>query len=187
MVALDFGCGPGRNIIKYWDRFKRIDGVDIMPENLKNAKRWVEHNGKDGNSINLYECNGYDLSNIPDQQYDMVFSTICMQHICSYDIRLNYIKEFNRVLKSGGIVSIQMGYGRKPGSKCVDYYENKFDASQTNGDGDGAGDVTIEDPLQIYTDLTENGFTDFLHVILPPFLGDRDYHQNFIIFRATKI
>lgn len=30
--VLDFGCGPGRNIVKYNKRFNRIDGVDIAKE-----------------------------------------------------------------------------------------------------------------------------------------------------------
>lgn len=37
MVALDFGTGPGRNIVKFRDRFARIDGVDIARTNLVNA------------------------------------------------------------------------------------------------------------------------------------------------------
>lgn len=40
-VCLDFGCGPGRNLVKYHDRFSRIDGVDISPENIKKAKGYL--------------------------------------------------------------------------------------------------------------------------------------------------
>lgn len=186
MIALDFGCGPGRNIVKYWNRFARIDGVDIMEVNIINAKRWVDYSNLDSNSINLYTCNGYDLSDIPDLQYDMIFSTICMQHICVHEVRYNYFKEFYRVLKPNGYISIQMGYGRKPNSKCKDYYDNCYDAKKTNGDDDGEWDVTIESPDQIATDLYEIGFTNFEYIILPPFLGDRDFHEKFIIFRARK-
>ena len=28
LVALEYGCGPGRNLVKFSDRFARIDGVD---------------------------------------------------------------------------------------------------------------------------------------------------------------
>ena len=38
LIALDYGTGPGRNIIKFNDRFKRIDGVDIGKKNIENAK-----------------------------------------------------------------------------------------------------------------------------------------------------
>ena len=36
LVALDYGTGPGRNIIKFNHRFKRIDGVDIGKKNIEN-------------------------------------------------------------------------------------------------------------------------------------------------------
>ena len=107
MVALDFGCGPGRGIVKYWNRFKRVDGVDLMDENLRSARWWIQYNNLDDGSVNLYKCNGTDLSAIPSEQYDFIYSMICMQHICVYDIRLNYLKEFYRVLKPGGIYSFE--------------------------------------------------------------------------------
>ena len=28
-VGLDFGCGCGRNVMNVWNRFRRMDGVDI--------------------------------------------------------------------------------------------------------------------------------------------------------------
>ena len=34
-IALDFACGPGRNIVKYNKWFKRIDGCDISENNIK--------------------------------------------------------------------------------------------------------------------------------------------------------
>src|SRR3954469_16590240 len=90
-------------------RVHRIDDVDIAARNLENAKLWLAQH-KVENS-NLYLCNGLDLSAIDDNQYDLIISTICLQHICVHDIRLNYFKEFFRVLKPGGRVSLQMGYG----------------------------------------------------------------------------
>ena len=39
--VLDFGCGPGRNLVKYNNKFKKIDGVDISQVNLDNAKIWL--------------------------------------------------------------------------------------------------------------------------------------------------
>ena len=38
MIALDYGCGPGRNLVKFNSRFERIDGVDISDVNLEKAK-----------------------------------------------------------------------------------------------------------------------------------------------------
>ena len=186
MVALDFGCGPGRGIVKYWNRFKRVDGVDLMDENLRSARWWIQYNNLDDGSVNLYKCNGTDLSAIPSEQYDFIYSMICMQHICVYDIRLNYLKEFYRVLKPGGYVAIQMGYGRRPQFKNKGYYENFYEAKKTNGDDLGEWDVTIEDPTQVEKDLTSVGFGNFTYVIDRPFLGDADTFPKWIYWRARK-
>ena len=40
--CLDFGCGPGRNIVKYNNRFKIFDGIDISQINLENAIKWLD-------------------------------------------------------------------------------------------------------------------------------------------------
>ncbi len=86
-VALEFGCGPGRNIVKFHDKFKKIDGCDISSKNLDNAKIWIEFNKQTPND--LYVINGVELNDIPSSKYDVIFSTICLQHICVYDIRYN--------------------------------------------------------------------------------------------------
>lgn len=186
MVALDFGCGPGRGIVLYWDKFKRVDGVDLMQENLDNARRWVSHNNLDVSSINLYKCNGSDLNDIPSNQYDFIYSMICMQHICVWDIRYSYLKEFFRVLTPGGYVSIQMGFGRRPQFKNKGYYENFYEARKTNGDDLGEWDVTVEDPKQLEKDLKDIGYQDFTYVIDKPFLGEQDTFPEWIYFRARK-
>jgi ubiquinone/menaquinone biosynthesis C-methylase UbiE len=179
MVALDFGCGPARNIVKFWGRFERIDGVDIAQNNLNNAKIWMRHNNIDDSEINLYLCNGTDLSIINDQSYDVVFSTICLQHICVHSIRYNYFKEFYRVLKNGGYVTAQMGYGLNS-PLSVGYYENYIDATSTNR----GCDTRVEDPSELQKDLEEIGFTNFQYTIRP--VGPGDTHPNWIFFRAQK-
>jgi len=179
LIALDFACGPGRNIVKYWNLFKRIDGVDISKINLQKANDWVTHNNLDGNYINLYKCNGFDLEDVKNEEYDIVFSTIALQHICVYKIRYNYFKEFYRVLKNNGIISIQMGFG--DGHHCSsEYYENNYDANGTNG----TVDVKIKDPEDLKKDLYEIGFKDFTYCLTPR--GPGDSHNEWIFFRAIK-
>ncbi|NBR61354.1 class I SAM-dependent methyltransferase [bacterium] len=175
---LDFGCGPGRNMVKYSDRFNAIDGVDISINNLKNAVVWIKHNGKNLDKHRLIKCNGVDLSDIADEQYDIVMSTISLQHICVYEIRLNYLKEFFRVLKPGGQITIQMGYGKD--SPGVDYYDNNYDALTTNS----GCDTKVSDYTQIQSDLIEIGFKNFNFYIRP--VGPGDQHQNWIFFNAQK-
>lgn len=175
--VLDFGCGPGRNIVKFNNLFQQIDGVDIARINLENAHVWAKHNNIT-RPFALFLCNGIDLTGITDQSYDIVMSTICMQHICVYEIRLNYLKEFYRVLKPGGRVTIQMGFGEKHTAR--DYYDNNYEANSTNGNCD----TKVTDPSQLEKDLTSIGFTDFKYYIRP--VGPGDYHQNWIFFSALK-
>jgi ubiquinone/menaquinone biosynthesis C-methylase UbiE len=178
MDVLDFATGPGRNIVKYSNRFKTIDGVDLSKKNLENALIWIKHNNVSNNK-NLYHCNGYNLSNIKDSSYDLIISTIAFQHICVYDIRKNYLKEFYRVLRKGGYITMQMGFG-KNSPQTVPYYENFYDASGTNR----ACDVEVSDVQQIKKDLEEIGFTDFNYYIGK--VGPGDFHPHWIYFSAKK-
>jgi len=178
-IVLDFGCGPGRNLVKYSSKFKRIDGTDIAEKNLQNALLWIKYNNIEKEKHNVILCNGIDLNTICDNTYDIVMSTICMQHICVYDIRFNYLKEFYRVLKNGGHITIQMGYGT-PSPMTVDYYDNYYDARSTNR----GCDTKISDVKQIEKDLLSIGYKDFRYYIRPT--GPGDCHPNWIFFNATK-
>jgi ubiquinone/menaquinone biosynthesis C-methylase UbiE len=178
---IDFGCGPGRNIVKYRKAGLDVDGVDIAQNNLNNARIWMSNNGVNPNDVNLYKCNGTDLNGIGDDTYDVVTSTITMQHICMHSIRLNYFKEFYRILRPGGYITIQMGYGPQVKTKTsVDYYDNYFSANATNG----ACDTRVEGPDQLSRDLTRVGFKNFKYYIRP--VGPGDGHPNWIFFSGQK-
>jgi ubiquinone/menaquinone biosynthesis C-methylase UbiE len=176
-VALDFGCGPGRNLVKYKNKFNRLDGVDMSPINIDKAKLYTFKNG----IINrqLFVNNGIDLDVIQSEQYDIIMSTICLQHICVYDIRKSYFKEFHRVLKDGGMITIQMGFGANS-PQTVGYYENYYDATGTNR----RCDVCIESKEQLENDLLEIGFKDFKYKL--DTTGPGDIHPNWIYFTAVK-
>jgi ubiquinone/menaquinone biosynthesis C-methylase UbiE len=170
--ALDFACGVGRNMVKFWDRFDQVEGTDISPTCLDKARQWLDYNHKQGYA--LHEGSGYDLSVLGDNQYDVVFSTIAFQHIGVYAVRLNYLREFWRILKPGGHVAIQMGYGFKPGG--CDYFENNWDQPLQ--------DTRVSDVEFLRRDLEGVGFTNFEFDIRP--VGPGDNHSNWIFFRASK-
>ena len=178
LIGLDFACGPGRNIVKYNGRFKRLDGVDISPINIEKAKSYVT--SRNIESI-LYTSSGVDINVVPSDEYDFVMSTIALQHICVYDIRYSIFKDIKRVLKEGGLFTAQMGFGPKiPAKNSVDYYDNFYDASNTNG----LCDTRVESSEQLEKDLLEIGFKNFEYKIAQTGPGDK--HPNWIYFSAVK-
>jgi ubiquinone/menaquinone biosynthesis C-methylase UbiE len=176
-IAIDFACGPGRNLVKYKDFFKRLDGVDISSVNIEKAKSYTANHGI--TNINLYVNNGIDLQCIDSNIYDVVMSTIALQHICVYDIRKSYFKEFYRILKNDGIFTAQMGYGNTL-DRAVDYYDNFYDAIVTNR----GCDTRVTSPDQLEKDLTQIGFKNFKYTIAQT--GPGDSHPNWIYFNAKK-
>ena len=178
-VALDFGCGPGRNIRRWSDWFLRIDGADISSANIDNAQEFLQDQLPAHQIPNFYVTNGNDCGAAPSDTYDFVFSTITLQHICSHQIRFAILMDIFRVLKPGGRISIQMGYGT-PSPASVGYFENNFGAEGTNR----SCDTQIAHPSEPKSDFDKIGFSDFEYWIRP--VGPGDSHPNWIYMTATK-
>lgn len=186
LVAIEYGCGPGRNIIKYIDTFKQVDGVDIARSNLDKALINIHiHIKKEKNysitGSRLFLCDGKSIP-VEDESYDVVFSVICLQHIACYDIRFSIFKDIKRILKPNGYFCFQMGFnGKHQEGTTAGYYENAVDAEVTNG----GYDVRVEKEEYLIDDLVKKlGFINYKSDIRPT--GPGDNHKNWIWAQVQK-
>jgi SAM-dependent methyltransferase len=179
LIALDFGCGPGRNIRRWSKHFARIDGADISKSNIANARKFLRGQLAVDQTPNLYVTTGVDCGDARSETYDFVFSTVCLQHICSHKVRFSILQDFYRILKPEGRVSIQMGYG-VPSPMTVGYFENNFGAEATNR----SCDTAIAGPEEPKSDFDKLGYVNFEYWIRP--VGPGDIHPNWIFITATK-
>ena len=178
-VALDFGCGPGRNLRRWSSFFARIDGVDISAGNLENARTFLDGTVPPHKQPNLYLTAGNDCGAAAHEHYDFAFSTICLQHICVHSIRFSIFSHLFSCLKPGGRISIQMGFG-VPSPHTVGYLEDHVVAAETNR----ACDVAISSPDEVKADFDRIGFESFESWIRP--VGPGDFHPHWIYFTATR-
>lgn len=178
-VGLDFACGKGRNVTNMLSlsNWKRVDGIDISSVNIA----YCNKNYKEQNS-DWYVNNGVDVSQLKDNEYDFIMSTIALQHIPVYDIRKSLITDLLRTLKPNGIFSFQMGYGEeiKPNENRYGYYENFYDASGTNS----FHDVRVQSESEIIEDLTNIGFVDIETYVRDAFSDSG--HPQWIYVKAYK-
>lgn len=180
LIALEYGAGPARNLIRFDNRFKRIDGVDISPINIEKANINLNNAKITGN--NLFVCDGKSIP-CSAEQYDVVFSVICFQHICCHSIRYKILEECFRVLKHGGKLCFQMGYGGKPNHpqvKVSSYFDDVTNAGGTNG----SYDVSVTDIADLESDLRKIGFDEFVFDLRPT--GPGDNHANWIFVQVNK-
>jgi SAM-dependent methyltransferase len=172
-LAFEYGCGPGRNLIKFSDLFKRIDGADISKVILeKLVANLAESNVQ---VPNVFHTDGHSLPQVSDSSYDVVFSIICQQHIACRSWRLELYREFLRILAPGGYFTFQMGFGAN--GSAVDYF-HEYDATDTHH-----RDVRVENVDVLKKDLEDQGFVEFDYVLTEPC---HDVHAQWIWVRVRK-
>jgi SAM-dependent methyltransferase len=104
MRVLEIGCGAGRVTRALSDVFGEVYGVDISGEMIRQAKAALAGRPH----IHLFQNNGNDLSVLGDVRFDFAFSSIVFQHIPSYEVIENYVREVGRLLRSGGLFKFQV-------------------------------------------------------------------------------
>jgi ubiquinone/menaquinone biosynthesis C-methylase UbiE len=102
--ALEIGCGAGRITRAMANVFAEVHGVDISSEMVAQAHLAL----KDVPNAFVYQNNGKDLSIVPEQPYHFAFSIFVFQHIPSYEIIENYLREVHRLLVPGALFKFQV-------------------------------------------------------------------------------
>jgi len=97
--ALDFGCGLGRLTRALGERFERSVGVDISPRMVDRARELTPVPG-----VEFRVNSGADLGQFEDGRFDLVLSSIVLQHVSRRAWIAAYLREFVRVLKPGGAI-----------------------------------------------------------------------------------
>lgn len=165
LKAFDVACGEGRMI----RRMSRVfglgcDGADISQKMVSAAREQCP-------GSNVYVTDGRSCGDAATDSYDFGFCTISLQHIASYEIRSDIIKDLVRILKPGGKVTLQLLMseffpytfvdqltGRNEmvrkfalNNRHAGYFEDKFDAASTNSDCDNV--IGINDIPKVVEDF----------------------------------
>jgi cyclopropane fatty-acyl-phospholipid synthase-like methyltransferase len=107
MRVLEIGCGAGRVTKALARFFGEVHAVDVSGEMVRLAKEAL----RDHPNAFVYQNNGKDLAVVPELSFDFAFSFIVFQHIPSYEIIENYIKEVHRLLRPGALFKFQVQGG----------------------------------------------------------------------------
>ncbi|OGI15889.1 hypothetical protein A3K63_00815 [Candidatus Micrarchaeota archaeon RBG_16_49_10] len=96
-VVLDAGCGEGKTAYYFSSFAKRIEGVDVIGEDIEKAKRKYRKN-----NLNFQVA---DVCRLPfgDSTFDVVYSHWVVEHLKKPG---NFISEAHRVLKKGGVLAL---------------------------------------------------------------------------------
>jgi SAM-dependent methyltransferase len=107
MKVIEIGCGAGRLTQALSKVFGEVYAVDVSGEMVAQARRNLSHRA----NAHVYQNSGCDLAVLPRQQYDFAYSLVVFQHIPSYQVIENYVREVHRLLRPGALFKFQVqGY-----------------------------------------------------------------------------
>jgi SAM-dependent methyltransferase len=102
--ALDFGCGAGRLTRALAAHFRECVGVDISDGMVAAARRI----NADCEGCTFVVNEAEDLRRFPDRSFDLVSSSLVLQHLPGRRLIGGYLAEFVRLLTPGGAAVFQL-------------------------------------------------------------------------------
>ncbi len=110
MRVLEIGCGVGRMTRALAGVFGEVHGVDVSPEMVTRAKRYLANTS----NVSVHCNSGTDLEVLGDLEFDFAYSFIVFQHIPSQTVIDGYVGEVARRLRPNSLFKVQMqGYQGK--------------------------------------------------------------------------
>jgi len=104
-TALEIGYGGGRLINAACNYFHEVIGVDIHDEQ-DTVDQFLKSQGK--TNFKLIKTCGQTLA-MTNESIDFIYSFIVLQHLPSFDVFVNYMKEMHRCLRRGGVAQLYFG------------------------------------------------------------------------------
>jgi ubiquinone/menaquinone biosynthesis C-methylase UbiE len=101
--ALDFGCGVGRLTQALALHFERVSAIDISPAMIEHARAFNKYESR----CEYLQNERSDLSILPSNEFDFIYSNITLQHIAPRYIK-RYLREFLRLLSPDGVLLFQL-------------------------------------------------------------------------------
>ncbi len=99
-TVLEIGCGIGRFQSALATKLHSITGIDVSAKMIETARTRCAGIA----NVHLSECSGHDLSQFPDQSFDLVFAVDSFPYLCQSGMPLveTHFSEAARVLKPHG-------------------------------------------------------------------------------------
>lgn len=104
--VLELGCGVGRILRAASKRCSVVTGVDISPQAIDKAKRLLAD--RPNVTLKLVERSG--LAGVADSSVDLLYTFAALSSM-PVSVIVEYLLEFSRVLKPGGILRLQVYLG----------------------------------------------------------------------------
>jgi SAM-dependent methyltransferase len=102
-VCVEVGCGPGRMTAVLAARFDRVIALDVSPAMVARARAAVS-----ADNVDFRVVSGERLDGVDDAAAHTLVCYLVLQHLPSRAAVLRYLREFARVLATGGEAFVQL-------------------------------------------------------------------------------